>query len=183
MLIVTLVILRSVWHHLCEKTLKTEYKLTLLCFKIKKKIWKNRHARSTFQNFFTFTLLPGNSALPQTPEYDPSEYHPSAQSPVVRAFSYQAPTIWNQLPVSVRHSTALSSCKNLPETPLVSIVNREIQETLRVYHFFFLQHLQDAKRVVLSKFRDKVNECKKKILMYKKNTDMNQFQWQTQAVP
>ena len=36
---------------------------------------------STFQNFFTFTLLPGSSALLQTPEC--SEYHPSEQSPVV----------------------------------------------------------------------------------------------------
>ena len=36
---------------------------------------------STFQNFFTFTLLPGSSALLQTPEC--SEYHPSEQSAVV----------------------------------------------------------------------------------------------------
>ena len=34
---------------------------------------------STFQNFFTFTLLPGGSALLQTPEC--SEYHPSEHSP------------------------------------------------------------------------------------------------------
>ena len=40
---------------------------------------------STFQNFFTFTLPPGSSALLQTP--DCSEYHPSEQSPVVSALS------------------------------------------------------------------------------------------------
>ena len=62
---------------------------------------------STFQNFFTFTFLPDSSALLQ--EHECSEYHPSEQSPVVSAFSYQAPVIWNQLPVSVRHSTSVSS--------------------------------------------------------------------------
>ena len=57
---------------------------------------------STFQNFFTPTLPPGSSALLQTPEC--LEYHPSEQSPVISdSFSYQAPVIWNQLPVSVRH--------------------------------------------------------------------------------
>ena len=40
---------------------------------------------STFQNVFTFTLLPDSSALVQTPEC--SEYHPSEQSPVVSALS------------------------------------------------------------------------------------------------
>ena len=53
------------------------------------------------------------SILLQTPEC--SEYHPSEQSPVVmqRSFSYQVPVIWNQLPVSVRHSTSVSSFKSL----------------------------------------------------------------------
>ena len=40
-----------------------------------------------------------------------SEYHPSEQSPVVSALSYQAPVIWNQLLVSVHHSTSVSSFK------------------------------------------------------------------------
>ena len=40
---------------------------------------------STFQNFFTFTLPPGSSAVIQTPEC--SEYHPSEQRPVVSALS------------------------------------------------------------------------------------------------
>ena len=38
---------------------------------------------SAFQNFFTFTFLPGRSALLQTPEF--SEYHPFEQSPLVSA--------------------------------------------------------------------------------------------------
>ena len=33
-----------------------------------------------------------------------------------RSFSYQAPDIWNQLPVSVRHSTSVSSFKSSVET-------------------------------------------------------------------
>ena len=69
---------------------------------------------STFQNFFTFTLLPGSSALLQAPKC--SEYHPSEQSSVVSALSYQAPVIWNQLPVSVRHSTSVSSFKSSLKT-------------------------------------------------------------------
>ena len=40
---------------------------------------------STFQNFCTFTLLPGSSALLQT--YECSVYHPSEESPVVSAVS------------------------------------------------------------------------------------------------
>ena len=39
----------------------------------------------TFQNFFTFTLLPGSSALLHTPEF--SEYHPSEHRPAVSALS------------------------------------------------------------------------------------------------
>ena len=44
---------------------------------------------STFQNFFTFTLLPGSSAVVQTSEC--SEQHPSEQSPVVIALWEPAP--------------------------------------------------------------------------------------------
>ena len=68
---------------------------------------------STFQNLFTFTILPGSSALLQTSEC--SEYNPSppnVQNTILlnrvggqRSFSYEASIIWNQLPVSVRHST------------------------------------------------------------------------------
>ena len=40
-----------------------------------------------FQTFFTFTLLPGSSALLQTPEC--SKYHPSIRPHCQRSFSYQ----------------------------------------------------------------------------------------------
>ena len=35
-----------------------------------------------------------------------------------RSFSYQAPVIWNQLPVSVRHPTSVSSFKSSLKTCL-----------------------------------------------------------------
>ena len=69
---------------------------------------------STFQNVFIFTLLPGSSALLQIPEF--SEYHPFERSPAVSAFSCQAPVIWSQLPVSVRHSISVSSFKSSMKT-------------------------------------------------------------------
>ena len=67
---------------------------------------------STRKNFFTFTLLPVSSALLQTPE--------CSESCGQRSFSYQAPVIWNQLPVSVRHSTSVSSSKSSLKTLLFS---------------------------------------------------------------
>ena len=53
-----------------------------LCFALTSFLIK---PQSAFQNFFTFTLLPGSSALLQTPVC--SEYHHSEQSPVVNALS------------------------------------------------------------------------------------------------
>ena len=47
---------------------RIEYKLSWLCFQITSLIWPP----STFQNVFTFTLLPGSSALLQTPDTIPS---------------------------------------------------------------------------------------------------------------
>ena len=83
-----------------------------------------------------------------------------------RAFSYQAPAIWNQFPVSVRHFTAVSFCENVPRNP--TGVNGEPRDTgdSACVAFVFLQHIQDAERDVLSKFRDKANKFKKNILMY-----------------
>ena len=57
---------------------RIEYKLSLLCFALRSFLIR---LPSTFQNFFTFTLPPGSSALLQTREC--SEYRPSEQSPVV----------------------------------------------------------------------------------------------------
>ena len=51
-----------------------------LCFKI-----ISHQASIYLLELFTFTLLPGSSALLQTPGC--SEYHPSTQSPVVSALS------------------------------------------------------------------------------------------------
>ena len=53
-----------------------------LCFALRSFLIKSP---STFQNFFICRLLPGSSALLQTPKC--SEYHPSEQSPVVSALS------------------------------------------------------------------------------------------------
>ena len=75
-----------------------------LCFALRSFLIK---PSSAFQNFFTFTLLPGSSTLLQTPEC--SEYHPSTESPVVSTFSYQVAAVWNHLPISVRHSTSVLS--------------------------------------------------------------------------
>ena len=60
---------------------RIKYKLSLLCFNCSRSFLLR--LPSTFQNFFTFTLPPGSSTLLQTLEC--SEYHPSAQSPVVSA--------------------------------------------------------------------------------------------------
>ena len=70
---------------------------------------------STFQNFFIFTLLPGSSAL----HTDTQVFRiPSFQTKSCgqRSFSYQASVTWNQLPVSVHHSTSVSSFKSSMKT-------------------------------------------------------------------
>ena len=74
---------------------------------------------SIFQNFFTFTLLPGSSALLQTPEC--SECHPSEQSPVVSTLSFTRLQLsgTSSLSVSVRHSTSVSSFKSSLKTFLI----------------------------------------------------------------
>ena len=71
---------------------------------------------STFQNFFTFTLLPGSSTLLQTPEC--SEYHPSKQSPVVSALSLTRLQLFGTS--SLFLSFYLSVLSNLPWKPFSS---------------------------------------------------------------
>ena len=75
---------------------------------------------STFQPFFTFTLLPDSSVLLQTD--DCSEYRLFALSPVVCDLSlhYQAPTSSNQLAVSARHDTSVNSVKSSLKAVLFS---------------------------------------------------------------
>ena len=72
----------------------------------------SRELNTSCLPFRTFHLYASSRqlALLQTPEC--SEYHPSKQSPVVSTLSYQTPVIWNQLPVSVRHSTSIISFKS-----------------------------------------------------------------------
>ena len=60
-----------------------------------------RPSSAAFQNF-TFTQLPGSSALLQTPEC--SEHHQS-----FRTRSFQAPVIWDQHRFCPSHSTSVGS--------------------------------------------------------------------------
>ena len=79
-----------------------------LCFALRSYLIR---LSSTYQNFFAFTPSRQLRSSIQTPEC--SEHHPSELSPVVSTlFSYPAPVIWNQLPVSVRRSTSASSFKS-----------------------------------------------------------------------
>ena len=67
---------------------------------------------STFQNFFTFTLLPSSSALLQTPKC--SEYNPSEQSPVVRALSLARLQLSGTNSLFMSTILLLSALLNLP---------------------------------------------------------------------
>ena len=64
------------------------------------------------QNFFTFTLLPGSSALLQTPEC--SDYHPSEQSPVVSSLSLTKPQLSGTNSLFLSAILPLSVLLNLP---------------------------------------------------------------------
>ena len=50
------------------------------------------------------------------------EYNPSEQSPVISALSLTRLVIWNQLPVSVHHSTSVSSFKSSLKVPFPSCI-------------------------------------------------------------
>ena len=64
------------------------------------------------QNFFTFTLLPGSSALLQTPEC--SDYHPSEQSPVVSSLSLTKPQLSGTNSLFSSAIVPVSALLNLP---------------------------------------------------------------------
>ena len=93
---------------------RIEYKLSLLCFKI-----ILIRLPSTFQNFFTFTLLPGSSALLQTPEC--SEYHPSERKKVLWSALFLLPdsSYLEPTPCICHHSTSVSSFKSSLKTSLL----------------------------------------------------------------
>ena len=67
---------------------------------------------STFHNFFTLTLLPGSSALLQTPEC--SEYHPSEQSPMASALSLTRLQLSGTNSLLLSTFLPLSAILNLP---------------------------------------------------------------------
>ena len=84
---------------------KIEYKLSLLCFKI------FSHLAPIYLSELLHLYTPSRQLRSST---DTRVFRiPSFQTKSCgqRSFSYQAPVIWNQLSVSVRHSTSVSSFK------------------------------------------------------------------------
>ena len=80
-----------------------------LCFALRSFLMR---LPSTFQNFFTFTLLPGSSALLQTPKC--SEYHPSEQTTVVSALSLTRLQLYGIKSLFLSAILPLSALLNLP---------------------------------------------------------------------
>ena len=69
---------------------------------------------STFQNFTFYTPSRQLRSSTDTRVFRIPSFR--TKSCGQRSFSYQAPVIWNQLPVSVRHSTSVSSFKSSLKT-------------------------------------------------------------------
>ena len=89
---------------------RIEYKLSLLCFKI------ISHQASIYLSELLHLYTPSRQLCSTT---DTRVFRiPSfrTKSCGQRCFSYQATVIWNQLPVSVRHSTSVSSFKSSLKT-------------------------------------------------------------------
>ncbi len=89
---------------------RIEYKLSLLCFKI------ISHQAPIYLSELLHLYTPSRQLRSST---DTRVFRiPSfrTKSCGQRSFSYQAPVIWNQLPVSVRHSTSVSSFKSSLKT-------------------------------------------------------------------
>ena len=89
---------------------RIEYKLSLLCFKI------ISHQAPIYLSELLHLYTPSRQLRSST---DTRVFRiPSfrTMSCGQRSFSYQAPFIWNQLPVSVRHSTSVSSFKSSLKT-------------------------------------------------------------------
>ena len=85
---------------------RIEYKLSVLCFKI------ISHQAPIYLSEFLHLYTPSRQLRSST---DTRVFRiPSfrTKSCGQRSFSYQVPVIWNQLPVSVRHSTSVSSFKS-----------------------------------------------------------------------
>ena len=89
---------------------RIEYKLSLLCFKI------ISHQAPVYLSVLLHLYTPSRQLRSST---DTRVFRiPSfrTKSCGQRSFSYQAPVIWNQLPVSVRRSTSVSSFKSSLKT-------------------------------------------------------------------
>ena len=89
---------------------RIKYKLFLLCFKV------ISHQAPIYLSELLRLYSPSrqlrssaNARMFRIPSF-------RTKSSGQRSFSYQAPVIWNQLPVSVRHSTSVSSFKSSLKT-------------------------------------------------------------------
>ena len=98
--------------------------------RIRKSSFIGQHNLQSWKNQITFTdiLMPSTLWAPAQPSIrkekkldylchmSPFHWPFRCKSCGQRSFSYQAPVIWNQLPVSVRHSTSVSSFKSSLKT-------------------------------------------------------------------
>ena len=89
---------------------RTEYKLFLLCFKI----ISPQAPIYLLELLHLYTPSRQLRASTDTRVFRVPSFR--TKSCGQRSFSYQAPVIWNQLPVSVRRSTSVSSCKSSLKT-------------------------------------------------------------------
>ena len=87
-----------------------EYKLSLLCFK------NISHQAPIYLSELLHLYTPSRQlrSSTETRVFRISSFR--TKSCGQRSFSYQVPVIWNQLPVSVRHSTSVSSFKSSLKT-------------------------------------------------------------------
>ena len=89
---------------------RIEYKLSSLCFKI------TSHQAPIYLSELVHLYTPSRQLRSST-DIRVSRIRPfRTKSCGQSSLSYQAPVIWNQLPVSVRHSTSLGSFKSSLKT-------------------------------------------------------------------
>ena len=94
--------------HWLPTELRINCKLSLLCLKI----ISHQAPMSLSEYLFTFTLLSSSSisCSADIQMFKIPSIH--TESSVQCSFSYQAPTVWNQLPFSVYHSTSVHFFKS-----------------------------------------------------------------------
>ena len=96
--------------HLLPIEQRIEYKLSLLCFKI------ISHQAPIYLSELLHLYTPSRQLRSSTDTRVFGIPSFRTKSCGQRSFSYQAPLIWNQLPVSVHHSTSVSSFKSSLKT-------------------------------------------------------------------